>query len=267
MKNSNNKAQLIYISHGGGPLPILGEPSHDEMVKFMKNLPSKLRKPEAILVISAHWEESVVTIQGSESPKMLYDYYGFPDEAYKVNYPANGSQMYAKKIADILERHGVKSNIDSERGYDHGFFIPLMLMYPKADIPSLQISLLRSLDASDHINFGKALSELMKENILVIGSGSSFHNMRSFNLSENKEDPLNDAFQDYLIEACTTDIPQEEREKMLIEWESAPSARYCQPREDHLLPLHVCMGMAEDKSKLIFNDYVAGKRVVAFLWE
>ena len=266
MKNTNNKAQIVYVSHGGGPLPILGDSSHNEMVKFMKELPSKLTKPDAILVISAHWEENIVTIQGGKRPEMMYDYYGFPEEAYKINYPSMGSQMYAGKIVDILARHGIESNIDNGRGYDHGHFIPLMLMYPKADIPSLQISLLHNLDANDHIKLGKAMSELMRENILVIGSGSSFHNMSSFNFSENRQDSLNDAFQDYLVETCTNDLPQEERENRLIEWESAPNARYCHPRQEHLLPLHVCMGMAGDKAKLIFDDYVAGKRVVAFLW-
>ena len=142
-----------------------------------------------------------------------------------------------------------------------------MLIYPKADIPSLQISLLHNLDANDHIKLGKALSELMRENILVMGSGFSFHNINAFSMSGNREDPLNDAFQDWLIETCSGDLPQEEREKRLIDWEDAPSARYCHPRQDHLLPLHVCVGMAASKAELIFDDYIVGKRSVAFLWE
>lgn len=267
MENIDKKAQVVFISHGGGPLPILGEPSHNEMIKFMNELPSGLRKPDAIIVISAHWEENIVTIQGSSHPKMLYDYYGFPDEAYNIDYPSIGSKKYTSKISGILDRNGIKNSINDDRGYDHGHFIPLMLMYPDADIPSLQISLLRNLDANDHINLGKALSELMGENILIIGSGSSFHNLREFNLSRNIEDIRNDPFQDYLINACTTDLTQKEREKKLIEWDSAPNARYCHPRHDHLLPLHVCVGITKDKAKLIFNNYVAGKRVVAFLWE
>jgi aromatic ring-opening dioxygenase catalytic subunit (LigB family) len=267
LENINKKAQIIYISHGGGPLPILGEPSHNEMVKFMKDLPSKLRKPEAIIVISAHWEENVVTIQGGNHPEMLYDYYGFPDEAYKINYPSMGSKEYTGKISGILDSHGIKHSINDDRGYDHGHFIPLMLMYPEADIPSLQISLLHNLDANDHINLGKALSKLVSENILIIGSGFSFHNLREYNLSSNIEDTRNNLFQDYLIEACTTDLEQKEREKKLIEWKNAPNARYCHPRPEHLLPLHVCVGIANDKAKLIFNNYIAGKRAVAFLWE
>ena len=264
---NNKRAQIVYFSHGGGPLPILEDPSHEEMIKFMKKLPSKLRKPDTILVISAHWEENAVTIQGGKCPKMLYDYYGFTEEAYNANYPAKGSQKYAGKIADILDKNGIENNIDSERGFDHGLFIPLMLMYPKADIPSLQISLIHNLDADEHIKLGRALSEINRENILVIGSGFSFHNMSAFSMSGNREDPLNDAFQNYLIETCTSDLSQEDREKSLSKWESAPNARYCHPRQEHLLPLHVCVGMAGDKAKLVFDDYIAGKRAVAFLWD
>jgi aromatic ring-opening dioxygenase catalytic subunit (LigB family) len=140
-------------------------------------------------------------------------------------------------------------------------------MYPKADIPSLQLSLLRGLDPAAHIALGKALGELMNENILVIGSGFSFHNMRAFSWDGNSApDPANEAFQNWLIETCTGPISQSEREQRLIEWEKAPSARYCHPREEHLLPLHVCQAMADKSAKLIFDDSILGKRAVAFLW-
>jgi len=262
-----NKAQIVYFSHGGGPLPILGDASHKAMVDFMLQLPSQLRKPDAILVISAHWEESAATLIGAQNPAMFYDYYGFPDEAYEITYPAPGSPELANRIAGLLIKNNMPARIDPSRGYDHGLFIPLKLMYPQADITSLQLSLLRSLNPAAHIALGKALRGLMQENILVIGSGFSFHNLRAFSWQGiGAPDPANDAFQNWLIEMCTGPITQPEREQRLIEWEKAPSARYCHPREEHLLPLHVCLGMADKPAKLIFNDQILGKRGVAFLW-
>lgn len=265
--NLQNKAQIIYFSHGGGPLPILGDASHKAMVDFMLHLPSRLRKPDAILVISAHWEENTATLIGAPSPPLLYDYYGFPGEAYEITYPAQGSPDLANRIAGLLIKNNIPAHLDPRRGFDHGLFIPLKLMYPQADIPSLQLSLLRGLNPAAHIALGKALHELMLENILVIGSGFSFHNMSAFSWQGiNSPDPANDAFQNWLIEVCAGPISQSEREQLLIDWRKAPSARYCHPREEHLLPLHVCLGMADKPASTIFDDYILGKRAVAFLW-
>ena len=264
---TENKAQIVYFSHGGGPLPILGDPSHKAMVDFMIRLPSQLAKPDAILVVSAHWEESTATLLGAKNPAMFYDYYGFPEKAYEITYPAPGSPELADRIAGLMKKNNIPSRIDPQRGFDHGLFIPLKLMYPEADIPSLQLSLLRGLDPAAHIALGKALRGLMDENILVIGSGFSFHNMRAFSWDGNSTpDPANEAFQNWLIETCTGSISPSEREQRLMEWEKAPSARYCHPREEHLLPLHVCQAMADKSAKLIFDDSILGKRAVAFLW-
>lgn len=263
----HHKAQIVYFSHGGGPLPILGDSSHQAMVDFMCQLPARLRKPDAILVISAHWEERLATVQGAPMPPLFYDYYGFPDKAYEITYPASGSPEMAKRIAELLNENQIPARVDSQRGFDHGLFIPLKLMYPQANVPSLQLSLLRGLDPSSHIALGKALRGLMHENILVVGSGFSFHNMGAFSWEGiNAPDPANDAFQNWLIKVCTSSIMQSEREQRLIEWEKAPSARYCHPREEHLLPLHVCVGMADKPAKVIFDDYILGKRAVAFLY-
>jgi len=155
-------ATIIYFSHGGGPLPILGDPSHNEMISFMKKLPEELEKPEIIIVISAHWEE---------------------------------------------------------------------------EIPS------------------------------IIGSGFSFNNMKAFDWAgKNKTDEKNNGFQDCLIEVCTGDYSQKEREDKLQNWEKVPNARYCHPREEHLIPLHVCCGVAGGKGKLIFDNYILGKRALAIRW-
>jgi 4,5-DOPA dioxygenase extradiol len=264
---SHGKAQIVYFGHGGGPLPILGDSGHQTMLDFLHELPNKIRKPDAILVISAHWEESAVTLLGAASPKMFYDYYGFPDAAYEITYPAPGNPELANRIATALLDVGLPARIDPERGFDHGVFIPLKMMYPQADIPVLQLSLLRGLNPAAHIALGKALRVLKDENILVLGSGFSFHNMRAFSWQGTGEaDPANDAFQNWLIETCTGPLPQTEREARLVQWAKAPSARYCHPREEHLLPLHVCFGMAEKPARLIFDDQILGKRNVAFLW-
>ena len=246
---------------------MLGDDSHRAMIDFMARLPSQLGNPDAILVISAHWEENAATLLGAHAPSMFYDYYGFPDKAYQITYPAPGNPDLADRITGLLQSSSIPARIDPQRGFDHGLFIPLKLMYPKADIPSLQLSLLRGLDPAAHIALGKALRGLMNENILVIGSGFSFHNMGAFSWQGTKApDPANDAFQDWLIETCTGSMPQSEREQRLIDWETAPSARYCHPREEHLLPLHVCLGMADTEAKVVFDDHILGKRAVAFLW-
>jgi len=262
-----SNVQQVYFSHGGGPLPILGDASHKAMIDFMIDLPSRLRRPDAILVISAHWEENTATLLGGKAPPMFYDYYGFPEDAYQIEYPAPGSPEIANRIFEILSANKIQSRVDLQRGYDHGLFIPLKLMYPDASIPCLQLSLLRGLDPAMHIALGKALRELTQVNLLIIGSGFSFHNMRAFGWEGGKmTDPANNAFQDWLIDTCTGSMSEPERERRLIDWAEAPSARYCHPREEHLLPLHVCAGMAGKPATVVFDDYILGKRAVAFLW-
>lgn len=260
------RAQLVYFSHGGGPLPLLGDEGHAAMIRFMQELPNRLTRPDAILVISAHWEDRQATLTGAENPGMYYDYYGFPPEAYQVNYPAPGAPELAQETAAMLGAQGISARVDNQRGFDHGVFIPLLLMYPEADIPTVQLSLLNSLDAQQHLALGLALRPLLKKNLLVIGSGFSYHNMRGF-FGGRGIDESNDAFQDWLIETITGEgIPEAERLTRLGCWEQAPSARYCHPREEHLLPMHVCQSMAGHAGRLIFDDEIMGKRATAFAW-
>jgi 4,5-DOPA dioxygenase extradiol len=263
----STNAQIVYFSHGGGPLPILGDAGHEAMVDFMTKLPSRLERPAAILVISAHWEENAATLLGAKTPPMFYDYYGFPDAAYQIQYPAPGNPVLANRICGLMTKNSIPCRVDPQRGYDHGLFIPLKLMYPEADIPCIQLSLLRGLNPAAHIALGHALRELAHENLLVVGSGFSFHNMRAFSWQgDHGADPANDAFQNWLIDTCTHSMPESDREQYLIDWVKAPSARYCHPREEHLLPLHVCAGMAGKLASVVFDDTILGKRAVAFLW-
>jgi aromatic ring-opening dioxygenase catalytic subunit (LigB family) len=267
VRRAGDRAQILYFSHGGGPLPILGDPGHRAMIDFLKKLASQLVRPEAVLVISAHWEETVATVTGGSSPSLFYDYYGFPAEAYEITYPAPGSPRLAGHIVRLLQESAIRSRLDTERGFDHGMFIPLKLMYPEADIPSVQLSLIRGLDPMGHLALGRALDALKKENILIVGSGFSFHNMGAFSWGgASMADARNDSFQNWLIDVCTGQNTEKERQRLLAGWEKAPSARYCHPREEHLLPLHVCVGMAGGQGKLVFDDYILGKRAIAVQW-
>ena len=190
--------------------------ANQAMIDFMVKLPSLLKKPDAILVISAHWEERVATVLGSASPSMFYDYYGFPDEAYAIQYPAPGHPDLARRIAQMLNQNQIRASIDARRGFDHGLFIPLKMMYPHADIPAVQLSLLSGLDPEAHLQLGQALGTLLNENILVIGSGFSFHNMGAFIWEGGrKTDTANDAFQNWLIETCTHPLSPSDRQQRL----------------------------------------------------
>ena len=132
-----NNTQIVYFSHGGGPLPILGDPGHRAMIDFMIQLPDQLKKPELILVISAHWEENAATLLGAHHPPMFYDYYGFPEQAYEITYPAPGSPQFAGKVAALLEENNIRAAIDPRRGFDHGLFIPLKFNVPAGGYPLL----------------------------------------------------------------------------------------------------------------------------------
>jgi aromatic ring-opening dioxygenase catalytic subunit (LigB family) len=141
------------------------------------------------------------------------------------------------------------------------------MMYPDADIPVIQISLNHNLDPLTHLKIGKALRKLLEDNILIIGSGFSFHNMRAFDFAGREiEDPRNNEFQDRLIEICCDELDEEERFNEFKDWDKLPNARYCHPREEHLLPLHVCVGLSTGIAEKAFDDYILGKRAVAFLW-
>lgn len=261
-------APILYFPHGGGPLPLSGDDGHAAMIRFLKDITTRLGMPESILVISAHWEELNPMVTTGKQPAMIYDYAGFPPESYQITYPAPGNPELAEQIVNRVKDSGLTAWRNSQRGYDHGLYVPLKIMVPQAEIPCVQLSLMGSLDPESHINLGMALSSIRRQNIWVMGSGFSFHNLRALLSAEQTGlNPQNEAFQDWLIETCTAaDMSEDTRQIRLKDWEAAPSARYCHPREEHLLPLHVCYGMAQSKAELVFDDKVMGKRSVAFLW-
>ncbi|WP_116364288.1 DODA-type extradiol aromatic ring-opening family dioxygenase [Parahaliea mediterranea] len=242
-----NQTDILFISHGGGPLPLLGEPGHRQLVQDLAGLGRTLPRPDAILVISAHWEAPRATVSAAGQPGLLYDYYNFPAESYDIAYPCPGLPALARAIASTLDEAGQPAALDNQRGLDHGVFVPLKIMYPAADIPVLQLSLLASLDATAHLQMGRALRALHFDGrLLVIGSGFTFHNMRSM---PDGSDPAREeriaAFSDWLQDTCCNPgLDAAERERRLAHWQQAPHARFCHPREEHLLPLHVCAGLA-----------------------
>jgi 4,5-DOPA dioxygenase extradiol len=258
----------VYLSHGGGPLPLLGDEGHREMVENLKSIASLIAKPSAIIVISAHWEEDKATITSGATPELIYDYYGFPEESYEIKYPAPGDPALAQKIFELLKNKNIKAALDENRGFDHGLFVPLQIMFPNADIPCVQVSLLNSLNPEKHIRLGEALTGLADDNVLIIGSGFSFHNLKAFFAPATEESQaMNEAFEQWLIDTCgSDDLSEVERMHRLINWEAAPAARYCHPREEHLLPLHVCYGFAKRAAKQVFGFEVMGKRASAYVW-
>ena len=260
---------ILYIPHGGGPLPLLGDDQHKGLTRFLLQIGTSLGKPSTILVISAHWEEKFPTITSGEHPELIYDYYGFPEESYQIKYPAPGSPHTSERLFQMLTEAGFDARQSPQRGFDHGLFVPLKLMFPEAAIPCLQLSLKRQLDPQTHINLGKAISKLRNEGVLIVGSGLSFHNMNALLAGSNPDLGLD--FDRWLLEACTNpQFTPEQRQQKLIQWENAPQARYCHPRAEHLLPLHICFGAAQKgspKADVIFHEKLMGHKVLGLIWK
>jgi len=264
----NKPAKAIFISHGGGPLPLLGDPGHREMVSCLQRIASDYPRPEALVVVSAHWEEKIPTITAGANPSLIYDYYGFPDESYDIQYPCAGHPALAVDIQRLIAGSGIDSRLDEHRGFDHGVFVPLKIMYPEADIPCVQVSLVRTLDPVQHVDMGQALVKLFEQNVLLIGSGFSFHNLRAFftpDTTESRE--LNRAFEEWLFDTCCSrEHTEAERSKLLAHWAEAPGARFCHPREEHLLPLHVCYGAAQGPCSERFELSILHKKSSMYVW-
>ena len=265
----NNQRRALYLSHGGGPMPLLGDPSHAEMVACLQEIAATIEQPKAIIVVSAHWEERLPTITAGAQPELIYDYYGFPEESYQIKYPCPGNPDLANAMADALREADIEVKRDENRGFDHGLFIPLKIMYPQADIPCVQLSLVKTLDPATHIAIGKALQSVADESVLLIGSGFSFHNMRAFFSQETAETTaMNADFDRWLQDTCCDQaLTEEQREQRLVDWQAAPAARYCHPREEHLLPLHVCYGFAGSACEKSYQLNILHKQSSMYLWD
>lgn len=261
---------VVFVPHGGGPMPLLSDVNHRELTQFMRSVAADLPRPKAIVVITAHWEEEVASITYSPAPDMMYDYYGFPPESYEFKYPAPGDQPLAKQIQQLLQDQNIPARLDNHRAYDHGTFVPLMLMYPAADIPVVQLSLLASLDPVAHIAIGRALAPLREQGVLIVGSGMSFHNMRAFFSTDPSIQGRSETFDNWLKETLTAShLTNPERAERLRNWAVAPEGRFCHPREEHLLPLHVCWGAASHGSPVAeqnFNGLLFNTAISGYVW-
>lgn len=265
----NGSRRALFLSHGGGPLPLLGDGAHAEMVACLKSIAATIARPSAIIVVSAHWEASRPTVTAGASPALIYDYGGFPPESYEIAYPCAGNPALARSILKRLEAAGIGAGADEARGFDHGLFVPLKIMYPEADIPCVQLSLIKGLDPLAHLALGRALQGLADPSLLLIGSGFSFHNMRAFFAPDTESSrSANLAFESWLLDVCNDrSISEKERAGRLANWAAAPSARYCHPREEHLLPLHVCCGYAAAACTKSYELEILNKASSMYLWE
>jgi len=250
-------------------MPVMGDPSHATLVDHLQRTEQRLGRPKAIVVVSAHWECANPTITSGAAPELIYDYGGFPDEMYRLQYPAPGAPQLAERIAGLLSDAGLDPRLDPDRGFDHGVFIPLLLMYPDASIPVIQLSMLSSLDPTAHIEMGAAIRSVALDDVLILGSGFTFHNMGAFGPANpvTGNDPDNEAFEAWLSDTMTsTEFPEFVRTHRLINWTEAPGARWCHPREEHLLPLHVCYGAGGGAATQDFGGVVLGKRTSGYAW-
>lgn len=195
---------------------------------YFRQLPRSLPEtPKAILVVSGHWEAERPTVMTSAAPPMLFDYQGFPAETYQLSWPAPGAPELARHVASLLQTGGFFTDEDGARGFDHGAFIPLMLSWPDARVPTLQLSTLSDLDPERHLQLGRALAPLRDEGVLIVGSGMSFHNMRMFGRAEGR--PISETFDAWLVHAATA--APERRDHALAGWAKASAARQAHPRE------------------------------------
>jgi aromatic ring-opening dioxygenase catalytic subunit (LigB family) len=266
---ASHRFPVLFISHGGGPWPWMLDRMpgrYDRLAAALRRIPTEVgATPAAILVISAHWEEPAFTAMTHPQPPMLYDYHGFPEDTYRVRYPAPGAPALAAEACSLLEGAGIATCVDAERGFDHGMFSPMQVMYPDAQVPVAQLSLKQGLDPREHLVAGGALAPLRDAGVLIVGSGLSYHNLRAFGPAARVSSAQ---FDDWLQRALAIADPTE-RSAALAAWEQAPSARFAHPREEHLLPLMVAVGAAgSDRAERVYHedDFAGGVSVSNFMF-
>ncbi|NYT63932.1 dioxygenase [Alcaligenaceae bacterium] len=249
------KLPVYFISHGGGPWPYIPamQASNTALAASLADIPKQLgRTPKAILMVSAHWEtQGTFAVMTSPHPAMLYDYYGFPEHTYQIQYPAAGSPELALRVQQLLSGAGLPIAADPERGFDHGAFVPAYVMYPQGNVPMVQLSIDAAYNPALHWELGSALAPLREEDILIIGSGLSYHNLRQIYGGGSEASAQFDAW----LQQTVLHAPPEQRAALLASWESAPAARLAHPREDHLIPLMVAAGAAEtDPATCVYHE-------------
>lgn len=269
MKESRQPA--LFLPHGGGPCFFMDwtwGPANtwDATRHFLEGLAASLPSPpKALLVISGHWEERAFTAGTAAAPRLIYDYSGFPEQTYRLTWPAPGDPMLGERVAEILRGAGLAAASSPARGYDHGIFVPLKVAFPEAQIPVVPLSLAvhedGALDPELHLAAGRALAPLRDEGVLIMGSGMSFHNLRAYMRPETREAAR--VFDSWLTGAVESGA--ERRNQLLRDWAKAPFARFAHPREEHLIPLMVAAGAGgEAPGSKIFTDEPMGAAISAF---
>jgi len=247
------------------PLPGLPANLWDSMAAYLRGIDASLgRRPDAVLVVSGHWETVQPTVNTAAHPSLLFDYSGFPEHTYRLTYPVAGSTELAARVHTLLSGAGMALGEEHDRGLDHGVFVPFKLIYPAADVPMVQLSLNRDRDGATHLALGRALEPLRDENVLIVGSGMSYHNLREFFIDRPEVNRTAEDFDRWLNEVVTGPDPAV-RAATLAEWRHAPGARASHPTPEHLLPLMVAAGAAgADAGHRTYHDRLMGKAISAF---
>ena len=231
----------VFISHGS-PMHALEPGAAGDA---WKTLGQRLPRPRAILIASAHWETNLPMLTGSEKPETVHDFYNFPEPLYKLRYPAPGAPEVAQRAQALLKDAGFTAGIDGCRGLDHGAWSPLLYMYPKADIPVVQISVQPAFGPRHHVEVGRALRKLSEEGVLIIGSGHMTQNLRDWSRGAGRPEPYAREFQDWVrqrLEAHDIDS--------LIDYRSrSPHGERAHPTDEHFLPLFFALGAAPEKTR------------------
>lgn len=251
----------LFIAHGGPDIIF----QNNEYTEFLKNYAKNISKPKAIVIFSAHWESNIQAIGACENYDMIYDFYGFPEELYNVQYKTGSNKDLAIKIQNLLKASGIASNLDYKRGIDHGAWTILKLLYPNIDIPVINMSLNIKLSNEEQYRIGKSLESLKKEDVLIICSGGIVHNLSMLNYtSENTVNPWAYDF-NYWIKNKLYNWNLEE----LFNYEKiAPYSKFAVPRSEHLVPLLIAMGVGDNNksANLLKSIYQYGNLSLDF-WE
>jgi 4,5-DOPA dioxygenase extradiol len=226
----------LFISHGAPMLAV--EPG--ETGAALTRLGRALPRPTEILMVSAHWETRAPMLSTADRPETIHDFGGFPDELYRIQYRAPGAPDLARRAKQLLDAAGLAAGLDPERGLDHGAWVPLLYLYPDADVPVTQLSIQSHLSPVHHYRVGEALRPLLDEGVLVIGSGSLTHNLREFRARPGAVEPYVREFQDWMKRS----IDAKDVAALLDYRRLAPNAVRAHPTDEHLLPLFVSLGAA-----------------------
>lgn len=231
----NAKQPVLFLSHGS-PMTALGG---DELNAVWARLAPRLSKPAAILSVSAHWNTRLPIVSGSAHPETIHDFGGFPAELYRLRYPAPGAPELAQRIKERITSAGIATGIDAGRGLDHGAWVPLLTLFPEADVPVLQLSVQPERCARHHFALGAAIAPLSNENVLIVASGHMTHNLMEYlRPGDVRPSPASAAFREWVHARLMSGD-----DSALIDWDhAAPGARAAHPSPEHFLPLFVALG-------------------------